>query len=320
MRALNFMLHTGEGTKGWAGILLLTSLVMVFLSFTGFQMVAEKWKIKKHKVIVTDDVDVIILVGSETGHTWRFADALEDAYQKLNIKVSTLGIENFPQLTGHKTLLFLTSTYGDGDAPENAQDTIAQLHTKIGNAEMIKFGVLGFGSSEYPAFCAFAETLRNQLVTFTNTTEVVPYMTVDNQSVVQFIDWVRALNKSQKISLNINPVKLRPVRRKGLDSFKIIDRKEQGDTFLLRIAHADKLKIQSGDLLGVYPPNENIERYYSIASISSNELVFVIKRTGLCSNFLGNLTVGDSFEGFIKRNPTFYYPTDDKPVLMIANG
>ena len=320
VRALNFMLHTGEGTKSWAGILLVTSLVMLFLSFTGFQMVIEKWRIKKHKVALTDDADIIILVGSETGHTWRFADALEEAYQKLNIKVSTLGIENFPQLSGHKTLLFLTSTYGDGDAPENAQGILEQLGTKIDNAEMIRFGVLGFGSSEYPAFCAFAERLSNQLITFENTQEITPYMTVNNQSVVQFIDWVRALNKSQKISLNINPSKLRPVRKKGLETFKILEKEEQGDTFLLRIGHADKLRIQSGDLLGVYPPNENIERYYSIAAISTTELVFVIKRTGLCSNFLGNLNVGEYFEGFVKRNPTFYYPVDNRPVMMIANG
>jgi len=320
MRALDFSLHTGEGLKSWAVVLFLTSLVMVFLSFTGFQMVGQKWKQKKHKAIVSDDVDTIILVGSETGHTWRFADALEEAYQKLNIKVSAVGLENFPKISGKKTLLILTSTYGDGDAPENAQDVLAQLDSKISGAELVQYSVLGFGSKEYPAFCAFAEELRNELAGFKHTQEITPYMTVDNQSVVQFIDWVRALNKIQKINLNINPTKLHPVRKKGLDTFKILEKKEQGDTFLLRIGHSDKLKIQSGDLLGVYPPDENIERYYSIASIGPTELILLIKRTGLCSNFLGNLPLGHTFEAYLKRNPTFYFPADNSPVLMIANG
>ena len=320
MRVVNFMLHTGEGTKGWAGVLLLTSLVMVFLSFTGFQMVVEKWRLKKHKAALSDDAEIIILVGSETGHTWRFADALEEAYQKLGINVNTLGMEHFPKLSGRKTVLFLTSTYGDGDAPENAQNIIEQLEEKLSNAEAIQFSVLGFGSSQYPAFCAFAEQLRNQIVNLENVREIIPYMTVDNQSVVQFIDWVRALNKSQKISLTINTKQLHPIRKKGLESFKILEKKEQGDTFLLRIAHAEKLKIQSGDLLGVYPPNENIERFYSIASVSPTELLLVIKRTGLCSNFLGSLPVGDYFEAFVKRNPSFYCPNHHTPVLMIANG
>lgn len=320
LRVVNFMLHTGEGTKSWAGALLLTSLVMVFLSLTGFQMVSEKWRLKKHKIALSDDTEIIILVGSETGHTWRFADALEEAYQKLNINVSTLGLENFPKLSGSKTLLLLTSTYGDGDAPENAQDILKQLEAYISNAESIQFSVLGFGSSQYPAFCTFAETLRNQLIAFKNAQEIVPYMTVDNQSVVQFMDWVRALNKSQKCSLNINTKQLHPVRKKGLESFKILEKKEQGDTFLLRIGHAEKLKIQSGDLLGVYPPSENIERYYSIASVGPTELILVIKRTGLCSNFLGSLAIGERFEAYLKQNPSFYCPSYETPVLMIANG
>ena len=218
LRVVNFMLHTGEGTKGWAGVLLLTSLVMVFLSFTGFQMVVEKWRLKKHKAALSDDAEIIILVGSETGHTWRFADALEEAYQKLGINVNTLGMEHFPKLSGRKTVLFLTSTYGDGDAPENAQNIIEQLEEKLSNAEAIQFSVLGFGSSQYPAFCAFAEQLRNQIVNLENVREIIPYMTVDNQSVVQFIDWVRALNKSQKISLTINTKQLHPIRKKGLES------------------------------------------------------------------------------------------------------
>lgn len=320
LRATNFMLHTGEGTKVWTGILLITSLVMVFLSFTGFQMVAEKWKLKKHKAVLSDDAEIIILVGSETGHTWRFADALEEAFLAKNIKVSILGMENFPKITGNKTLLLLTSTYGNGDAPENTQSLLKKLEEKLSDAQKIQFGVLGFGSSEYPEYCAFAEKLRSELLKLKNTQEFLPYMTVDNQSIVHFIDWVRALNKSQKYDLNIDLKKLHPVRKKNLEVFEIIEKKEQGDTFLLRISHSDKLKIKSGDLLGVYPPTENIERYYSVAAISTTELVLMIKRTGLCSNYLGGLLAGDIFQAYLKRNPTFYRPTIDVPVLMIANG
>ncbi|AEI50980.1 PepSY domain-containing protein [Runella slithyformis] len=320
MRVVNFILHTGEGTKGWAGVLWLTSLVMVFLSFTGFQMVMDKLRLKKHKAALADDAEIIILVGSETGHTWRFADALEEAYQNLGIKVGTLGMEHFPKLNGKKTVLFLTSTYGNGDAPQNAQNIIEQLEEKMSFAEAIQFSVLGFGSRQYPAFCAFAEQFRNHIVPLGNAREIVPYMTVDNQSAVQFIDWVRALNRSQKITLSINTKHLHPVRKKGLETFTILEKKENEDTFLLRITHAEKLKIHSGDLLGVYPPNENIERFYSIASVSPTELLLVIKRTGLCSNFLGSLSVGDYFEAFVKRNPSFYCPNHHTPVLMIANG
>jgi sulfite reductase (NADPH) flavoprotein alpha-component len=320
LRTLNFTLHTGEGTGVWAGILLLTSLVMVFLSVTGFQMVAERLRLKKHRVVPAMDADTIILVGSETGHTWRFADALEEAFTRQGVPVSTLGMEHLPKVTGAKTLLFLTSTYGDGDAPENARGVSRQLPASLARADSIQFGVLGFGSTRYPAFCAFARELRDTLTTLNNTREIAPYSTVDNQSAVEFIEWVKALNKSLKLNLTIDTKRLHPVRRKSLDLFTIIEKTEQEDTFLLRIAHGEKLRIQSGDLLGVYPPEEDIERYYSVAVANPTEVLLVIKRTGRCSNYLGDLAVGEHFEGYIKANSTFYCPAGDKPVLFIANG
>lgn len=319
LRATNFVLHTGEGTKIWTGILLLTALVMIFLSGTGFQMVAEKWRQKKHSSALDGTADVLILVGSETGHTWRFADALEQAFHQQGIRVSSVGMEHFPVIKGKKTLLFLSSTYGDGDAPENAQRTLHQLETLLLDAEQVQFCVLGFGSKEYPAFCAFAKKLRNQLRELPNTQEIVTYMTVNNQSVVEFVDWVRALNKSRKLQLSIDTKQLKPVRKKGLASFIILEKQEQQDTFLLRVAYPTKLSIQSGDLLGIYPPQENIERFYSIAVVAPSELVLIIKRTGLCSNFLGSLSAGDTFDAYLKQNPSFYCP-NNTPVLMIANG
>jgi len=320
LHATNFLLHTGEGTKIWTGILLLTSFVMVFLTFTGFQMVANKLKLKKHKKSITEEAEIILLVGSETGNTWRFADALQEAFEANNLKVNLLGMENFPKIIGKKTLLFLTSTYGNGDAPENAQNFLYELEDKLSEAQKITFGVLGFGSRNYPEYCAFAEKLRFKLLKIKNTEELFPYMTVDNQSAAHFMEWVKVLNKNQNWFLKIDTNKLYPKRKKGLQSFKVIEKNEKEETFLLKISHSDKLKIQSGDLLAIYPPAENIERFYSIAKINTKELILVIKKTGICSTFLSSLKNGDSFEAYLKENSTFHFPEGNSPILMIANG
>lgn len=319
LRVLNYNLHTGEGSRWWSAILLLSSVVMLFLAFTGFQMVVEKWRTRQQKHLVDPNANTYILVGSETGHTWRFATVLEEAYAQMGTPVSTLSLNKLPAITGKKTLLFLTSTYGDGDAPENAQGVLKQLEKKLSGAESVQFSVLGFGSSIYPAYCAYASTLRDKLKSIANTQEIVPYLTVDNQSIEHFIEWIKALNKYSGTGLLIDTKKLKPVRRKNLDTFHILEKTEAGETFLLRVAYSPSRAIISGDLLGVYPPEENIERYYSIAVREEGELVLVIKRTGLCSNYLGDLGVGDQFEAFVKRNPTFYRPAA-VPVLMVANG
>src|SRR5690606_34708938 len=113
---------------------------------------------------------------------------------------------------------------------------------------------------------------------------------------------------------------LKPKRRKPLTGFEILEKREQGSLFLLRLACPQHLKVVSGDLLGVYPPGENLERYYSVAvDTLHHEIILMIKRTGICSNYLGNLSIGESFEGFIKVNSHFHKPASGD-LLLVANG
>lgn len=321
LKRISFWLHTGEGSLVWSGVLFMTSLAMLFLNFTGFQMMIQKWRLKKHPSKQIEGVEIVILVGSETGNTWRFADVLQNAFHKIGLKVAVMGIDELPQLYQPKKLVFLCSTYADGDAPENAKKIFKSLEEGLLNESDIEFSVLGFGSSQYPAFCAFAHQLRNQLANLQNAQEIIPYATVDNQSVVQFMDWVKLLNKTLHLNLRIELGLLQPTGKKKLEKFQILEKKTQGDTVLLRIAHSQKLKIQSGDLIAIYPPNENLERYYSIASMEKNQMILLIKKTGVCSNYLANLEPYHPLEGYIKPNPHFHQPKKTtQEFILIANG
>jgi sulfite reductase (NADPH) flavoprotein alpha-component len=204
--------------------------------------------------------------------------------------------------------------------PENAKNIMENLTSKVSHADKVNFAVLGFGSKEYPQFCTFAEELRDKLITFDNTEEFIPFSTVDNQSIFEYLEWIKLLKENLSLDLVLQTEELKPTRRRNLDTFTIIDKREIGETFTLTLSHQCFIWINSGDLLGVYPCSENVERYYSIAVLGSNKFMLVIKRTGLCSNFLGNFNVGDTFKGFIKQNRGFNYPNHDQKVLMIANG
>ncbi len=313
----SFFLHTAEGSVPWAGVLGVSALALLVLTYTGFKLIIDKVRVKSQSAGVLEDL--IILVGSETGHTWRFAHALKKAFEQSGEFCTVLDMDKLPPLSGEKTLLLLTSTYGDGDAPENARyftDRLPELLAK----SSIRFGLLGFGSTEYPAFCSFAASLRDELTKQPQALEVVPYMTVDNRSASQFIDWVRAVNKSLHYNIHVDLADIKPKRRKSLTRFEILEKREQGSLFLLRLAGPKHLKVVSGDLLGVYPPGENLERYYSIAvDTESHEIILMIKRTGTCSTYLGNLSIGDFFEGYIKVNSHFHKPASED-LLLVANG
>ena len=65
-------------------------------------------------------------------------------------------------LTG--TLLFVVSTTGDGDAPDNGialWDALAAAEP--GDLDDLEFSVLGFGDSSYADFCGFARKLHARL-------------------------------------------------------------------------------------------------------------------------------------------------------------
>lgn len=316
---LSFQLHTAEGMPVWGILLGLTAVGLLFLSGSGFKMILDKRSRKVGAIATYDLNDVVILVGSETGHTWRFATTLQKAFSEKGVPCSMLGMNQLPDVNGRKTLLFLTSTYGNGDAPENALGFTDGLQEKLQNAEQIRFGVLGFGSREYEEYCVFAEQLRNRLNQLNRTVEFIPYMTVDNRSPHDFMEWVKALSRSMNQQLEVNTAMLKPARRKNLSGFQVIGKSEMDDLVLLRLSNNQKSMILSGDLLAVYPPSEAVERYYSIAiDPETRDIILMIKRTGVCSNYLANLGIGERVEAFVKKNPSFYKPIG--PMLMIANG
>ncbi|MGR3812122.1 PepSY domain-containing protein [Jiulongibacter sp. NS-SX5] len=315
----SFVIHTGEGSRAIALLLGLSSVVLIFLTYTGFVMLPAALKKRGAGAGQLDEKDFIIAVGSETGHTWRFAEALSDSLKSNNIDHALVGINQLKKLTGSKTVVFLSSTYGDGEAPENAADFEGRLPEIFAEIDLVKFAVLGFGSTDYEAYCAYAKDLRNQLVKLENSQELVPYETVNNRSVSDFIEWVKALNKRTGFDLQVKTEQLKPTKRTDLHSFEIIENRHERDVHLLRIKMPGKTQIKSGDLLGVYPPEEAVARYYSVAVLeSTGEIVLMIKKTGLCSSYLCDLYHGQNFKAYVKLNPSFYKP--EAPVIMISNG
>ena len=78
-----------------------------------------------------------------------------------------------------------------------------------------------------------------------------------------------------------------------------------------------------GDLLGIFPPNSSVPRYYSIASKPSDnsvEICVKLQAGGECSTFLHQLLVGESINYFAQTNPDFQPVTGQKPIIMVSAG
>src|SRR5580693_4904246 len=101
-------------------------------------------------------VDITILVGTMTGTAEMVAQevqqALETSGHQANIRVMD-GLDA-SVFDGGGPFLICTSTYGNGDVPDNAQSLFNSLETEKPDLKDVTYGVIALGDTTYKdTFC-----------------------------------------------------------------------------------------------------------------------------------------------------------------------
>ena len=318
----SLIFHTGKGSIIWSLVLFLSCLVILFFVFSGFSMTLKRKK-KTTKIInetTKDNAEIIILVGSETGSTIRFAIAFKNALIKVNKKVLVSEMNDYDTYENAKNIIVFTATYGDGEAPINAHKFL-KLFKSIQQKNNLKYAVLGFGSMQYPEFCKFAVLVDASLQVSTNFAPEIPLFKIDNQNLKSFKNWTAQWSILNDLALEINENDILEAHENK--KFKIIDSSKINidSTFLVTLKPQKKIKFTSGDLLSIIPEEETSKRHYSIAKIDNKLLLSVKKHEfGICSNYLYNLNKSENISGVIQQNKNFHFPKKVNEVILIANG
>jgi len=321
--AWSYLLHTGHGSLIWAFVLLFSCFALLFFMFSGLSMGLKRIKsTKKFSNIYTkDQAEYIVLVGSESGSTFRFATAFVEALVSTGTSVFLDAMNNYSSYAKAKNILVFTSTYGDGDAPSGAKYFEHRFHS-VQQHHNMEYTVLGFGSRNYPEFCKYAIEADNLLASQSEFHRSIPLAKINNQSITEFRDWLQQWRLQTGVDLRINESKIVGTP-KHLRGFKVVSRTPLNaeDTFVMQLKAPRPVKFRSGDLLAVYPPGDPVERLYSIGKVDGLITLSIKKHPfGLASGFLNELQVGDQLKARIKPNPNFYLPTEANQVIMISNG
>ncbi|HEX6977679.1 MAG TPA: flavodoxin domain-containing protein [Alphaproteobacteria bacterium] len=99
---------------------------------------------------------VTILVGTMTGTAEMVAQEMADVLQQQGHRAEVLPMDNLgPDVFGRDgVFLICTSTYGQGDVPDNAMAFFARLEQERPDLSRCSFGVFGLGDRTYTdTFC-----------------------------------------------------------------------------------------------------------------------------------------------------------------------
>ena len=320
---LSFNLHTGQGSILWSLILGLSMISIPYFIYSGFAMTLNRRKGSIKNIYKKDNSEYIILVGSENGSTRLFAKMLHEALLKAD-KTSYLSeLNHYGIFKKIQNLIVLTSTYGQGDAPTNASKFL-QLFEDKNIKDSFKYAVVGFGSLSYPDFCKFAYDVDGCINETKKHIRLLDVHTVNNGSFESFSQWATQWGKKEGIHIQL-PKDSVIVKRKKTIAFKMVQKTKvlanQDDTFLVELKPKKRKTYKSGDLLAIYPKGDNQERLYSMATLKNTILLSIKKHEmGVCSNYLNNLKLGESIEGYIIKNKEFHYPKKATKTIMIATG
>ncbi|MEM7374213.1 MAG: PepSY domain-containing protein [Bacteroidota bacterium] len=319
---LSLQLHTGAGSIIWSIVLFLASINILFFLYSGYLISFRRLRARVRNQIHPNEAEIVILYGSENGSTREFASILQKALLGIGKSVYLDELNAYRSFDRMWECIILTSTYGDGDPPSNANRFLA-LFAQTPLAHPVNCSIVGFGSLAYEHYCQFALDVHAALSQHDHCIlQHAPYL-IHNKSYASFHSWIETWSQERGFELNIPTERKVPIIKSN--DFEVLDKQiaddSVSDTFVLTLKSRKK-NFYSGDLLAIYPPGDPVERLYSIAKIDKNSILLCVKRheMGLCSNYLYDLYPQSILEGQIRKNGEFYFPSHSKSVCLIANG
>jgi sulfite reductase (NADPH) flavoprotein alpha-component len=240
---------------------------------------------------------VTLLWASQTGNTEslieRYATRLMES--RFEIRASCMEDYQVSSLAKSQYVLLMTSTFGDGDPPDNAQGFWTQLSADDApRLEGVRFAVLALGDRNYDQFCGHGRHLDERLAA-QGALRLMDRVDCDGEyqeSADAWLERVIVRINEEDAALHavppggmINavvpgtvPTKARPAASRLVSNLRLNRRGAAKDTRYFSLNTGDSgLEYEPGDALGVWPSNcpELVDELIGLSGLSADEPVHV---------------------------------------------
>ena len=207
-----------------------------------------------------------LLWASQTGNAETLAKRFGRHLRAAGVAVQVAAMDSFApaRLSEVENLALISSTFGDGDSPDNGQGFWQSLSAQQERLESLRYAVLALGDPSYETFCQHGKNLDQRLLTL-GASPLIERVDCDGDFQAHADGWFKALQ--QALALDIpdvildSPVSDQPSRARPHRSRLAINRRLNGegaakDTRQFALTLGDSaMKYQAGDALGVWPKN-----------------------------------------------------------------
>lgn len=280
-----------------------------------------------------------VLVGfaSQTGHAeelaWETARLLHTAGEP--VQVLPLGQIDAALLARTRRALFIASTYGEGDAPDNAADFADVMQQRPAAAPVLahlQYGLLALGDRQYAQFCGFGRQLDGWL----RAAGAQPWFTpveMDGSDPAALREWQHRLGHVATLGELPAWQAGAPFAPWTLAGRRLLNPGSAGAPVFHIVLDppAPGVAWESGDLVQVrVPADPDHPRDYSIASIAADAQVHLLVRCaqrddgspGLASHWLASgVAEGGTVDLRLRAHRNFRLEDNAaRPLILIGNG
>lgn len=216
-------------------------------------------------------VPLTILWGSQTGNCEGLAKKLVRRLKRGNFEpeIHDIGEYERTRLVQEKNLLIITSTYGDGEPPDNTADFYEWiLGDQAPQLDGLSFSVLALGDADYPDYCKCGVDFDRRLAEL-GAKRIVDRVDCDVDYDVEFKSWYQAVvevlspGALAMISSSMGTrsqskrgySKSRPFPAPILQNFMMNKGGARETHHMVLSLEGSGLEYQAGDALGLLPTN-----------------------------------------------------------------